>query len=238
MISDLKEDSRRWANERTHLEQRYGYGQGSPIRDPLKARKPDTAIAPSYLSSNIHDERQQLGPTPGPMQPSGMTGGPQYGQPYGAAQGGMNPPQYGAQQQPPMQDNYGQSYIYTSGPPSVTYPQSTVSSYSYDSGYQTAPRTTNPHTTSPYGDAANPYGSDTTDYQSTGTGGYYPATPGTTTGGTPQVYSTMQQQPPQQQQGYPPRDPVGYTSDPRASTANRHDTSSRDTHRRDQGRRR
>jgi len=232
MISDLKEDSRRWANERSHLEQRYGYGQGSPVRDPSKTRNPDTSLAPSYLSSNIHDERQQLGPTqqpgpiPGPMQSQPMPGQPQYGQ-YGSNQGGMNPQQYGTQQ-PSMGDNYSQFYTHTSGPPSVSYPPSSVSYSTYDNSHQTAPRTANPLTTNPYGDPANTYGGDGSDYASSV---YYSTS--TTSASAPQYPLAGMPQ----QQGYPPRDPVGYPNDPRASAANRHDTGTRDSHR-DQRRRR
>jgi hypothetical protein len=241
MISDLKEDSRRWANERTHLEQRYGYGQGSPARDSLQTRRPDTPTAPSYLSSNIHDERQQLGPTPGPgpMNPSSMqsmqsmqsmSGQPQYGgQQYGGNQGGMIPQQqYGAQQQQPMQEGYGgQAYTYTTGPPSVTYPPSSVSYSSYDSSYQTQPRTANPHTTSPYGDTANPYGGDPSDYPAQG--GYYPANAGTPVSGAQQQAYPGTTMP---QQGYPIRDPVGYQPE-RAGATNRHDAAPRDGGHRD-----
>jgi hypothetical protein len=247
MISDLKEDSRRWANERTHLEQRYGYGQGSSARDSLQTRRPDTPTAPSYLSSNIHDERQQLGPTPGPgpMNPSSMqsmqsmqsmSGQPQYGgQQYGGNQGGMIPQQqYGAQQQQPMQEGYGgQAYTYTTGPPNVTYPPSSVSYSSYDSSYQTQPRTANPHTTSPYGDAANTYGGDPSDYPLQG--GYYPANTGTAVSGAQQPTYPGATMP---QQTYPPRDPVGYQTDQRAGAANRHDAAPRDSGHRDRRARR
>jgi hypothetical protein len=238
MISDLKEDSRRWANERTHLEQRYGYGQGSPARDSLQTRRPDTPTAPSYLSSNIHDERQQLGPTPGPgpmnpsMQPMQPTPGqPHYGgQQYGGNQGGMIPQQqYGAQQQQPMQEGYGgQAYTYTTGPPSVTYPPSSVSYSSYDSSYQTQPRTANPHTTSPYGDTANPYGGDPSDFQSQG---YYSANTGTAVSAAQQQQQTYPGTT-MPQQGYPIRDPVGYQPE-RAGATNRHDPAPRDGGHRD-----
>lgn len=107
MITDLKADSARWEQDVSRRAEQ-GYSRGS-YNPGLSVSQSPNNVPGNYVSSSIHDGRQQVGPSPVYTNPPPQQYEPVYSQPpqqqYGSVPSNQGYPMPQYQQNP----NYGQN---------------------------------------------------------------------------------------------------------------------------------